>query len=297
MSVTQSRIHPLVVPFQDLLTEAEEQELFRAWRAAPPGRAKEMLFRRIIEAFSPIVYKASRKYGGYGINQKDLVDEGVCALVDVANRFNPDLGWRFATYARTWVEGLLLAYIAKNYFPVNVCSSQKMKKIFFGLRKHMKAHFQDTGFADAGPEFFEHVATKMEVPVEDVRAMYAMFSRPAESFQDPISTGEEGGGTKGDLFADNAPSPEDMLTERSISAFHQKVVADAMALCLTQRERAVLMAQMVCEDDQQSTLQELGVKYNLSKERIRQIRETAMMKVTNYLTTVITDEERSDMFN
>lgn len=274
-----SKLPEYIVSHRTLLNEAEELELFRVWQASGAKHLQDY----IVRCYSPIVLKFAKRFAGYGIDQEDLTSEGMLALVEAARRFEIKRGFRFATFARMWVEGLMLAYIAKNYFTMNVCSGSRMKKLFFNLRRVLNQEYR-SGSPEGDPTFFNRVAEKMEVDVEDVEAMYALFARPAESLSEPIGgDGEDDDYTRGDLLEDPNATPDEVVMDTMMSEYHKRVVRETVRKVLTRREAKVFMAQVVADDNSQRTLQNLADELGLSKERIRQIREVAYAKVENAL--------------
>lgn len=286
------RIPSYIVSHRTLLTEQEEKKLFKGWQAT---KAKPLL-DYIVRAYSPIVLKFAKKLSGYGMKEDDLIDEGTLALIEAAHRYEIGRGLRFATYARGWVEGLMLAFIAKNYFTMNVNSNQRMKKLFFNLRRVIAQEYKK-GNPEGDPTFFHRIAEKMNVKVEDVEAMHSLFSRPAESLSTPLGgDSDDNDFTRESTLQDPNETPDEVVMTTMLNAYHRKLIADIVNDVLTKREARVFMAQVVANDQSLRTLQNLADELSLSRERVRQVREIALAKVRKALLARVPKERRKEIF-
>lgn len=275
MSVRDSRNPEYIASHRVLLSAEQERQLFTYYSTTRASHALE----DIVRAYSPIVAKLAKKFAGYGINHEDLISEGTMALVASAQRYEISTGNRFATYCTAWVRGLMLAYITKNYFSVTVCSNQQMKRLFFNLRRMANQQLRLNERKELGQEFMIAVAKQLKVDVEDVVNMYNMFRKPNESLSDPVGSEDDGDYTRESQIESSDPDPETIVVNDRMIRFHKRLINDAMEMALSDRERMVFQAQVLCDEDDVETLQALANKLSISKERVRQIRNDAMDKV------------------
>lgn len=297
MSRNTARTPNYVVAHRQLLTEDEEKALFVKWYSLKETPLKaERVLEQIVRCYTPIVQKCAKRFAGYEIDSDDLISEGVLALVEAARRFDASKGFRFATFCRSWVEGLMLAYITKNYFMVNVCSNQRMKKLFFNLRRIVNREMRLTGRLDPSPEFLMMVAEKLEVSVEEVITMYNLFRKPYDSLSEPMKSDEEEF-TREATIASADPDPETICVNERTIKFRHKLVQETVARVLTDRERMIFEKQVLSEEDDMETLQDLARTLGLSKERVRQIRNVAQRKVEQAILSQVNPGEFADLFS
>jgi len=283
---------------RQLLSPEEELQLFTEWKA----NQNPKLYEKIIRCYSPIILKQAKKLAGYGVPIIDLIGEGQLGLCEAATRYEIDRDRRFATYALWWVKGLMLAYIARNYFAMNVNSNQRMKHIFFNLRRVINLyHAESVNGGD--PAFYEKVAEKLSTPdntvsPKDVQEMHTMFSRPAQSLASPINSKHDGDDsmTLEAMIPDEAPLQDEIVMTTMLEGFHRRIVYDAVRRVLTAREQKIFIAQVLSEEDDQRTLQDLADELKLSKERIRQIREGAQEKVKVAILSKFPKSQRDNFF-
>ncbi len=303
---TNSATEQLVKPNRVLFNQEQETEIFLQWRGMPDGRARERLYRRLILNYGPIVNKIVRSMDGYlsgstRIERDDLIAEGLEGLVDAANRFDLNLGWRFSTFAQTWVRGVIYAYIAKNYFMVNPCSNGTRKKMFFRLRSMIYRMNQAHGESfEITSEMAEMFATSFQTTVDEVMNMLVLFRAPQESLSETISSNrskdETTEMTREDMLVDPRNAYDEFNAQEQ-NSFRREVILKAVQK-LRPRERTIYLSQMMAEDGQGSTLQDLGKQYGISKERVRQLRERAEARVEIEIRAMIGRGEvtRTDLF-
>lgn len=274
-----SRTDSFVKPIRKLLTEQEEQEKFIAWkqtREAGDEKKAKKLFEELILHYTPIIRKWAKKMSGYGIDPDDLISEGLLALVQAAERFDLSLGNRFSTFASCYIKGTLFAYVSKNYFLTNVCSSSVNKKLFFSMRGYMVREVRRTGTFELTDDLIREMAKKFEVKPEDIIRMHHLLRSPYESLQEVVAGEDEGGLTKEDLLECPNMNAEDQLIQTTTDDYRKTLIQVAMTK-LDHRERAIFQAQLL--QDNSDTLEELGNQFHISKERVRQIRNNATDKV------------------
>lgn len=271
---------------QKMLSPEQEAEMIAEWIETKDNK----VLVKIIRAFSPLVAKYARKYALYGIAKEELTSVGNLALVETAHRFDPSRGFKFSTYASHWIKGTMLIFIASNYFAFSL-KSQKMKHIFFSLRRILYTE-QNQKVVDLN-DIMDRMAGDFGVSRTKLDEIYTLIRQPNTSFDEPINSrpGADSPGeqvTFGDLLLSNEPDPETALMDVRLDKFRKDLVYKTMTEVLKDRERTIIMGQMMMEEGQEKTLQDLADEFNLSRERIRQIRNTAYQK----LVTAIHDKCR-----
>lgn len=257
-----------------LLTREEEVELFTSWYDAPESK-KEVILTKIIRSYSPIIKAAVRDLSGYRVDPEELISEGLVALVQAANRYDISTGFRFSTFAKRWVSGVMLGYITKNFFPVNICTSHKKKKLFFAIRRLIASKLKASGSFDLNHAMAVEMAEEYKVKPEDVVSIYEMIRRPPVGLSSPTHDEDPDGLTIEHYISANSPTAEEILTGECSNRFHQKIVSEAIHMVLTERERNIFLKQVLAPKEESMTLDELGSVWNVSRERIRQIRNDA----------------------
>lgn len=304
---TNSATEQLVKPNRILFEQEQESEIFQQWRSAE-GRKKDILHRRLILNYGPIVYKIVRSMDGYvntssRIERDDLIQIGLEGLCGAADRFDMDKGFRFATYAQTWVRGVMYAYIAKNFFIVNPCANGIRKKMFFSLRSMIYKHNKTSNETfELTPDIIQMFATTFDTTPLEVSNMLCLFRSPQESLSEPVSVGNGGEDgstsmTREDMLVDPLDSYEELAKDEQ-HKFRKAVILKAVNKKLDEREKVIYLTQMLTEDGQELTLQTLGQRFGISKERVRQIRERADKLVAREIQRMLKEREiaRADLF-
>lgn len=272
-----------------LLTEEEEIALFEAYLTEPNEKVRKRLLDKIVRTFQPLVPKAVRTMAGYGCEEEELVSEASMALVEAAQRFDLSLENRFSTYAKRWIHGKLLGYIADNKFIVNVASSRKSKKLFFKLRNAIKQETQKQGVMELTHDVVVKVAETLsqeglQVTPDDIYEFEPLFRSVGVSLNVPANgnRNQESGeiATRQDMLEDDSPNPEENYQTKERNEVLHQFFSEVLAK-LPDRERRILIEQALVEDEDQQTLDALSKEYGISKERVRQIRNIAMERVTN----------------
>lgn len=303
---TNSATEQLVKPNRVLFEQEQESELFRQWRVAE-GRKKEILHRRLILNYGPIVYKIVRSMDGYvntssRIERDDLIQVGLEGLCGAATRFDMEKGFRFSTYAQTWIRGVMYAYIAKNFFIVNPSANGVRKKMFFRLRSMIYNHNKSSHETfELTAEIIQMFATQFDTTPLEVSNMLTLFRSPQESLSEQVTTAETNedntGMTREDMLVDPRDSYEELAVDEQ-HKFRKATILKAVNKKLDEREKVIYLTQMLTEDGQELTLQTLGERFGISKERVRQIRERAEKLVTREIQRMYKEREitRADLF-
>lgn len=257
----QANRHPMLDP-------AEEQALARAWTERQDRKA----FDRLVRSHMRLAVKIASKYARSGLPMGDLISEANIGLVKAVQRFDPDRGFRLATYALWWIRAEVQTYVLHNWSMLKGGNTAALKRLFFNLRQtQRRLGIQDRIMSD---EEAERVADELGASVDEVREMEHRFATPVTSLNVPV--GEDGDHEALDLLADEAETVEVRLAERSELAVRKALMVDALG-ALGDRERHIFVSRNLT--DQPVTLETLAQQYGVSKERIRQIESGAYKKV------------------
>ncbi len=275
--------------YRVLLTEEQENDLFQLWWDT---KSQEVLLE-IVKAYSPIIQRCVRELAGYKANPEDLRSEGVIALLAAAQNFKPEVG-RFATYAKTCIKGIMLGFITKNYFPVNVCTSHGKKKLFFSIRKLVAITLIKEGKFDMTRDIAVELAESHEVDEAVVYSMYDMIRKPYISLSEkiPMYGFETDHTIEEHMVLDGDDT--DVSADLTDLQFHRRIIDTAMDEVLDNRERRIFESQMLVNREDRIILEDLGAEFDISKERVRQLRNGAYTKVKRAIIRTIGHDP--DMF-
>ncbi len=250
-----------------LLTADEESILARRWREYGEQDAAD----RLVTSHLRLVARIAIGYRGYGLPLSELISEGTLGMLQAVKRFDPDRGFRLATYAIWWVRSAIHEYILRSWSLVKMGTTAAQKKLFFNLRR-LKAQLNAIDDGDLSPELVKKIATELSVPEAEVVSMNHRLAAPDHSLNAPISS--EGEWLL--LLPDDTPDQETVIGERAELQYRRRLVHGALSQ-LSSRERDILFARRL--KDRRSTLDELGRRYAVSCERIRQIEGRAIDKL------------------
>ena len=238
-----------------MLERDHEMTLARRWRDDDDVDA----MHELVIAYSRLVIGAAARYRGYGLAMGDLMQEGLVGLMIAAERFDPDRGVRFSTYAGWWLRSSMQDFILRNWSVVRTGTTSAQKTLFFNLRR-LRARLGDDVDGRLSDAARIRIASELRVGVSDVEQMEMRLAANDHSLNLPV--GAEGDGEWQDLLVDDAPSPED----------------NAVALAeLSARERKIIRARRLSDDAE--TLVTIGRRLGISKERVRQIEQRALAKL------------------
>ncbi len=256
-----------------VLTEAEERELIRRWY----GDGERTAFDALIGSHLRLVAKIAQKYAGYGISKDDLVSEGTIGLLQSAQRFTPEKGFRFSTYARWWIQAAILQYVLQNWSLLKVGTGANNSRLFFNLRR-AKRTLNPDGSRSLSAAEIEKLAHHFRVTTSDIAAMDQRMSANDVSLHQPVSGGE--GQTIGDTVADLSPNPEEVLAAKNERLNRAAILRAALAQ-LDRREKDIVTKRYLTE--RPATLSKLAALYGLTAERVRQIELKAIAKLSAYV--------------
>lgn len=252
-----------------VLAANDEYMLAKAWAEHGDVKAAHSL----VTSHLRLVVKIAGGYRGYGLPLSDLIAEGNLGLMTAVKKFEPERGFRLSTYAMWWIKASIQDYILRSWSLVKIGTTAAQKKLFFSLGR-LKRKLGEFGNGDLLPENVTRIANDLEVGENDVVAMNRRLSGPVASLNAPVAS--EGDAEWQDLLADERPTVEDTLIERGEAGRRSALLRDAMAV-LNDRERDILTSRRLSEKP--LTLEDLAVRYGVSRERIRQIEERAFSKV------------------
>lgn len=266
-----------------ILTVEEEQSLSRAWR----DQADHKSARKLVTSHLRLVAKLAIGYRGYGLPVGELISEGNVGMVQAVNRFDPDRGFRLATYATWWIRAAIQEYVLHNWSLVKMGTTAAQKTLFFKLRR-LKGQMQAIEAGDLQPEHVTEIARVLRVPEQDVVNMNRRLSSPDHSLNAPVRADSEGGEWQ-DWLVDDSDSQETRLGERE-ELGDRKVLLAAALKTLNEREHHILIERRL--RDEVSTLETLAQRYSISRERVRQIEVRAFEKIQKSMKTQIADRRQ-----
>ena len=265
-----------------MLEPDEEFMLAKRWREHGDAEAAH----RLVTSHLRLVAKIAMGYRGYGLPMSELISEGNVGMMQAVKRFDPDRGFRLATYAMWWIRASIQEYILHSWSLVKMGTTAAQKKLFFNLRK-VKNQMKALEEGDLPPEKVRAIAKTLSVPEQDVIQMNRRLSSPDHSLNAPLR--DEGEGEWQDWLVDETDNQEIKLGENEELKRRQRMLAAAMGT-LNERERHILTERRL--RDEPTTLEDLSQKYNISRERVRQIEVRAFEKLQRSMKTQAVDQAR-----
>ncbi len=243
---------------------------------------------RLVTSHLRLVAKIAMGYRGYGLPIGEVISEGNVGLMQAVKRFEPEKGFRLATYAMWWIKASIQEYILRSWSLVKMGTTANQKRLFFNLRK-VKGQIQALDDGDLRPDQVNEIATRLGVTEADVVSMNRRLGGDA-SLNAPLRTDGETGGEWQDWLVDDAPDQEALLAETEELDNRKKLLADAIGV-LNDRERRIFEARRLSDDP--ITLEELSGEFGVSRERVRQIEVRAFEKVQKAVQKGARDQERA----
>ncbi len=262
-----------------MLEPNEEYMLAKRWQEHGDSDAAH----RLVTSHLRLVARIAMGYRGYGLPISEVISEGNVGLMQAVKRFEPDKGFRLATYAMWWIRASIQEYILRSWSLVKMGTTAAQKKLFFNLRR-TKGQLQALDEGDLKPEHVKTIATRLGVSEEDVISMNRRLGGDA-SLNAPIRADTESGEWQ-DWLVDDTPDQETRLAESEELEHRRGYLAGALST-LNDRERRIFEARRLTEDP--ATLEDLSAEFGVSRERIRQIEVRAFEKVQK----VVTDRARA----
>ena len=252
-----------------MLTPDEEFMLAKRWREHEDTEAAH----KLVTSHLRLVAKIAMGYRGYGLPLSELVSEGNVGMMQAVKRFDPDRGFRLATYAMWWIRASIQEYILHSWSLVKIGTTAAQKKLFFNLRK-LKGQMKAIDEGDLAPETVKRIAQRLGVPEQDVVTMNRRLASPDHSLNAPLRT--EGEGEWQDWLVDEREDQETRLARTEEFSKRSALLRDAMT-GLNKRERHILTERRL--RDEPTTLEKLSQQYGISRERVRQIEVRAFEKL------------------
>ena len=252
-----------------MLEVEEEFRLARRWRDHEDAEAAE----RLVTSHLRLVAKIAMGYQGYGLPLGELISEGNVGMMQAIRRFDPDRGFRLATYAMWWIRAAIQEYILHSWSLVKIGTTAAQKKLFFNLRK-LKGQIQAMEEGDLIPDHVATIADRLGVPESEVVNMNRRLSSPDQSLNAPLRN--DGEGEWQDWLIENSDDQEYLLAAHQELGNRRRLLARAMK-GLNDRERDILLERRL--KDAPATLQDLSERYGISRERVRQIEVRAFEKL------------------
>jgi RNA polymerase sigma-32 factor len=258
-----------------MLAPDEEYMLAKRWQQHEDSDAAE----KLVTSHLRLVARIAMGYRGYGLPIGEVISEGNVGLMQAVKRFDPEKGFRLATYAMWWIRASIQEYILRSWSLVKMGTTAAQKKLFFNLRR-AKSQLQALDDGDLRPDQVKAIATKLGVPEDDVVSMNRRLGGDA-SLNAPIRAESESGEWQ-DWLVDDKPTQEDQLVEDEELQRRKSYLASAMSV-LNDRERRVFEQRRLVEEP--ATLEQLSAEFGVSRERIRQIEVRAFEKVQKAVTS------------
>jgi RNA polymerase sigma-32 factor len=262
-----------------MLAADEELRLSLAWRDNEDMEAAH----KLVTSHLRLVAKIAMGYRGYGLPVGELISEGNVGMMLAVKRFDPDRGFRLATYAMWWIRAAIQEYILHSWSLVKMGTTAAQKKLFFNLRR-LKGQMQAIEDGDLQPEQVTKIATTLAVPEQDVISMNRRLAAPDHSLNAPVRMDSEGEWQ--DWLVDEGDSQETVLADHEEMTGRKALLNGALGT-LNERERHILIERRL--KDNPTTLEELSQQYNISRERVRQIEVRAFEKLQKAMKTQVTE--------
>jgi RNA polymerase sigma-32 factor len=274
--LTEIRKFPMLEPQQEYM-------LAKRWREHDDRDAAHQL----VTSHLRLVAKIAMGYRGYGLPISEVVSEGNVGLMQAVKRFEPEKGFRLATYAMWWIKASIQEYILRSWSLVKMGTTANQKKLFFNLRK-AKSKISALEEGDLRPDQVKQIATSLGVTEQDVVDMNRRLGGDA-SLNAPIRDDGEPGEWQ-DWLVDTSPNQEAIMAESEEFDHRRSALTGAMGV-LNQRERRIFEARRLAEDPM--TLEDLAAEFGVSRERVRQIEVRAFEKVQAAVKTTIAKQEHA----
>ncbi|MGQ5702500.1 RNA polymerase sigma factor RpoH [Sandaracinobacteroides sp. A072] len=253
-----------------LLAPEEEYMLAKRWREHEDPEAAT----RLVTSHLRLVAKIAMGYRGYGLPVAELIAEGNIGLMQGVKKFEPERGFRLATYAMWWIKASIQEYILRSWSLVKIGTTAAQKKLFFNLRR-MKGKLQALEDGDLHPDDLKKIATDLGVAEEEVVNMNRRMAKGGDtSLNAPLR--EDGEGEWQDWLTDDSPTQDVLVAEKQEAGIRHDLLREAM-LSLNDRERHILTQRRLVDEPQ--TLEDLSQEYGISRERVRQIEVRAFEKL------------------
>ncbi|MGB1546970.1 MAG: RNA polymerase sigma factor RpoH [Alphaproteobacteria bacterium] len=259
-----------------------DEEFMLAKRYAEHGDTDAA--HRLVTSHLRLVAKIAMGYRGYGLPLADLISEGNVGIMQAVKRFDPDRGFKLATYAMWWIRASIQEYILRSWSLVKMGTTAAQKKLFFNLRR-LKGQLKAVDEGDLTPELVAEIADRLDVPENEVVEMNRRMAGPDHSLNAPVRAESEGEWM--DWLQSDDVDQETRLAEDEELTNRRHLLQSAMK-GLNKRERHILTERRLRDDPQ--TLEQLSKEYGISRERVRQIESRAFTKIRKAMKNAVIEQ-------
>ncbi len=242
---------------------------------------------RLVTSHLRLVAKIAMGYRGYGLPVSEVISEGNVGLMQAVKKFEPDKGFRLATYAMWWIKAAIQEYVLRSWSLVKMGTTANQKRLFFNLRK-AKSRIQAINEGDLRPDQVKQIATQLGVSEAEVVSMNQRLSGDA-SLNAPIKAGEGESGEWQDWLVDESENAEQVMVRQDELESRREMLKDALSQ-LNDREKRVFLARRL--EEEPVTLEDLSQEFGISRERVRQIEVRAFEKVQKAVKSAARDQSK-----
>ena len=255
-----------------ILTQEEEYKL--AMKYKETGN-KDVAYQ-LITSHLRLVVKVVSRYKGYGLPVSEMISEGNMGLLYAVDKFEPDKGFRFSTYALWWIKASVQKYILNSWSLVKLGTTAAQKKLFFNLRK-IKNSLNLVDDRELSSDILKNIAQSLDVSVQEVTEMNTRLKSHDGSLNSPIDSDSDHTAEWMDFISDGKPNQEERYAYKETMNYRRKLFNQAITV-LNPREKDILFKRRM--SDETITLEDLSQAYNISKERVRQIELNSIRKIS-----------------
>ena len=259
-----------------ILTAEEEYMLAKRYKEHGDTEAAH----KLVTSHLRLVAKIAMGYRGYGLPVTDLISEGNVGIMQAVKKFDPERGFRLATYAMWWIRAQIQEYVLHSWSLVKIGTTAAQKKLFFNLRK-LKNQLSSIDNGNLSPENAREIASRLNVKEAEVLDMDNRLFSGDQSLN--VQIGEEGDTEWQDMLVDSNDTQDNILANSNELSFRKKIFEQALEV-LNDREKEIISLRKL--KDKPVKLEELSKKFNISRERVRQIEEKAFEKLQKQVSVI-----------
>ncbi len=259
-----------------ILTAEEEYMLAKRYKEHGDTEAAH----KLVTSHLRLVAKIAMGYRGYGLPVTDLISEGNVGIMQAVKKFDPERGFRLATYAMWWIRAQIQEYVLHSWSLVKIGTTAAQKKLFFNLKK-LKNQLSSIDSGDLSPENAREIATRLNVKEGEVLDMNNRLFSGDQSLN--VQVGDEGDTEWQDMLVDSNETHDDQIANKDELKYRKKIFEQAIEI-LNEREKEIITLRKL--QDKPVKLEELSKKFNISRERVRQIEEKAFEKLQKQVSTI-----------
>lgn len=254
-----------------ILSQEEEYNLAKEYVRTRDAK----ISYRLVTSHLRLVVKVVSKFRGYGLPVAEMISEGNIGLLYAVDKFDPDKGFRFSTYALWWIRAAVQKYVLNSWPLVKIGTTAAQKKLFFNLRK-VKNRLNLTDDREMSQDVIRNIASSLDVSVQEVTDMNTRLKSHDGSLNVLVDSSSDNGSELLDFIADTKPNQEEWLSRTETLNYRKKLFNQALG-CLNPREKDILFKRRLYEKS--ITLDDLSKSYAISKERVRQIELNSIRKI------------------